>query len=188
MKKAASIFLRSEITKQDVLSMSRWMKNPDVTRFLNEHASISGALRTLAVTTPEPMLTMRLNCNAWFYIVSLRSGAPVGYVSLRPAREQDVREIVVVIGEESLWGHGCGAHAIRLALNECFLRRESQIRRVVATIHRENARSIRLFAHAGFSRTEEEGACLRFSLSREAFFSRSSAAIATQNPACESAR
>jgi len=188
MKKAASIFLRSEMTKQDVLCMSRWMQNPDVTRFLNEHASISGALRTLAETTPEPMLALRLNRDARFYIVSLRSGEPIGYVSLRPAREEGVREIVVVIGEESLWGHGCGAHAIRLALNECFLRRESQIRRVVATIHRENTRSVRLFTHAGFSRAEETGACFRFSLSREAFFSRGSAAPGTQNLGYEATR
>ena len=161
------------------------MQNPDVTRFLNEHASISGALRTLAETTPEPMLALRLNRDARFYIVSLRSGEPIGYVSLRPAREEGVREIVVVIGEESLWGHGCGAHAIRLALNECFLRREMKIRRVVATIHRENTRSVRLFTHAGFSRAEETGACFRFSLSREAFCSRGSAAFGTQNPGYE---
>ena len=188
MKKAASIFLRSEITKRDVLSMSRWMQNPDVTRFLNEHVSISCALQTMAETTPEPMLAMRLNRDARFYIVSLHSGEPIGYVSLRPVREEGEREIVVVIGEESLWGHGCGAHAIRLALAECFLRREMQTHRLIATIHRENARSIRLFTHAGFSRVEEAGACLQFSLSREAFFSRSSAAHGTQSSAHDAAR
>ena len=84
MKKAASIFLRSELTKQDVLCISRWMQNTDVTRFPNEHASISGALQTLAETTPEPMLAMRFNRDARFYIVSLCSGKPIGYVSLRP--------------------------------------------------------------------------------------------------------
>ena len=77
-------FLRSEMKKQDVLCMSRWMQNPDVTRFLNEHASISGVLNTLAEITPEPMLALRLNRDARFYIVSLRSGEPIGYVSLRP--------------------------------------------------------------------------------------------------------
>ena len=54
------------------------MQNPDVTRFLNEHASISGALNTLAETTPEPMLALRLNRDARFYIVSLRSEEPIG--------------------------------------------------------------------------------------------------------------
>ena len=61
------------------------MQNPDVTRFLNEHASISGALNTLAETTPEPMLAMRFNRDARFYIVSLRSVEPIGNVSLHPA-------------------------------------------------------------------------------------------------------
>ncbi|MEA4870309.1 hypothetical protein SDC9_84456 [bioreactor metagenome] len=188
MKKAASIFLRSEITKQDVLRMSGWMKNPDVTRFLNEHAAISGALCTLAETTPEPILAMRLNANGRFFIVSLHSGEPIGYVSLRPAREEGTREIVVVIGEESLWGHGCGARAIRLALGECFLRRDARINRVVATIHREHTRSIRLFTHAGFSRAEGVGECLRFVLSREAFLSRGQSAQPTRQALCEAGR
>lgn len=170
MKKAASIFLRSTITKHDVECLARWMRNPDVTRYLNEHAQISRMLTELVQTTPEPLLASRMNMMGRFFIVSLRSGEPIGYVSLRPAREEGNREIVVVIGEESLWGHGCGTRAIRLALFECFCKRETRSKRIIATIHRENTRSIRLFTHAGFTHTEEAGACLRFSLESEAYF------------------
>ena len=33
MKKAASVFLRADITLRDVDCMIRWMENPNVTRF-----------------------------------------------------------------------------------------------------------------------------------------------------------
>ena len=35
MKKAASIFLRAEIEMNDIELLIRWMKNPNVTRYLN---------------------------------------------------------------------------------------------------------------------------------------------------------
>ena len=37
MKKAASIFLRAEIEMNDIELLIRWMKNPNVTRYLNEN-------------------------------------------------------------------------------------------------------------------------------------------------------
>lgn len=36
MKKAASIFLRAEIEMNDIELLIRWMKNTNVTRYLNE--------------------------------------------------------------------------------------------------------------------------------------------------------
>ena len=36
MKKAASIFLRAEIEMNDIELLIRWMKNPNITRYLNE--------------------------------------------------------------------------------------------------------------------------------------------------------
>lgn len=36
MKKAASVFLRTQITAQDVHSLILWLENPEVTRYLNE--------------------------------------------------------------------------------------------------------------------------------------------------------
>ena len=45
MKKAASIFLRTEIGQQDIALMIRWMDNPNITRYLNEDPHIVPALR-----------------------------------------------------------------------------------------------------------------------------------------------
>lgn len=56
MKKAASVFLRADITLRDVDRMIRWMENPNVTRFLNEDADIVYFLRQLSDSVPEPML------------------------------------------------------------------------------------------------------------------------------------
>ena len=40
MKKAASIFLRAEIEMNDIELLIRWMKNPNVTRYLNEDQNV----------------------------------------------------------------------------------------------------------------------------------------------------
>ena len=61
MKKAASIFLRSEVTKQDIAQLSRWMEHPAVTRYLNEHAAVSRSLDALLYEVPEPLLRQRLS-------------------------------------------------------------------------------------------------------------------------------
>ena len=40
MKKAAPIFLRAEIEMNDIELLIRWMKNPNVTRYLNEDPNV----------------------------------------------------------------------------------------------------------------------------------------------------
>ena len=52
MKKAASAFLRMEICHADITRMIRWMRNPDVTKYLNEAAQ---SLEQLVRSVPEPM-------------------------------------------------------------------------------------------------------------------------------------
>ena len=170
MKKAASIFLRSEVTKQDITQLSRWMDHPVVTRYLNEHAAISRSLDTLITEVPEPLLKQRLSAGGRFYFVSLRCGRSIGFISLKRMPTAGDYEIVTAIGEPALWGAGFGARALRLALQEAFYPRDSNVQRLVATIHHDNARSLRLFLHAGFIPVGEAGACQRLLLTREAFF------------------
>lgn len=171
MKKAASIFLRSDVTKQDIEQLSRWMDQPEVTRYLNESAQISHALLELSTEVPEPLLRQRLAAGGRFYFVSLRCLRPIGFVSLRRMKNYGDWEIVAAIGEPALWGAGYGARALRLALMEAFTPRDTHIQRLHATIHRENTRSMRLFLHAGFVRAGEAGACIRLSMTRDAYFS-----------------
>ena len=169
MKKAASIFLRSEVTKQDLMQLSHWMEHPVVTRYLNEHTAVSRSLDALLDEVPEPLLKQRLCSGGRFYFVSLRCGRSIGFISLKRMPTAGDYEIVTAIGEPALWGAGFGARALRLALQEAFYPRDSAVRRVFATIHRENTRSLRLFLHAGFERAGEAGTCQRLVLSKEAF-------------------
>lgn len=170
MKKAASIFLRSDVTKQDIEQLSCWMDQPEVTRYLNESAQISRALMELSAQVPEPLLGQRLAAGGRFYFVSLRCLRPIGFISLRRMKNCGDWEIVAAIGEPALWGAGFGARALRLALMEAFTPRDTPIQRLHATIHRENTRSMRLFLHAGFVSVGEAGACMRLSITRDAFF------------------
>lgn len=170
MKKAASVFLRSEVTKHDIEQLSRWMEHPDVTRYLNEHAQISRALDALLYEVPEPLLAQRLCFGGRFYLVSLRCNRPIGFISFKRMPAAGDWEIVAAIGEPSLWGAGYGARALRLALQEAFYPRESPIRRLYATIHHDNERSMRMFQHAGFAPAGETGACKRLTITREMFF------------------
>ena len=78
MKKAASIFLRSEVTKQDITQLSGWMKRPQVTRYLNEHTQISHALDSLILEVPEPLLAQRLSSGGRFYFICMSCRRAIG--------------------------------------------------------------------------------------------------------------
>ena len=94
MKKAASIFLRADITHRDVESLAGWMKNPHVTRYLNEDSRVGDQLLRMAGTVPEPLLTCR------FFLVSLEEEA-IGFVKLKQ-QERDCWEVVFAIGDQTL--------------------------------------------------------------------------------------
>ena len=44
MKKAASAFLRMEICHADITRMIRWMRNPNVNKYLNEAPDVAQSL------------------------------------------------------------------------------------------------------------------------------------------------
>lgn len=67
MKKAASVFLRADICRQDLELLAQWLGNPQVTRYLNEHKSAVYELSRLADTVPEPMLGYHLNRHGHFF-------------------------------------------------------------------------------------------------------------------------
>ena len=61
MKKAASVFLRAQITAQDVDLLIQWLENPQVTRYLNEESCAADELRSLLRSVPKPLYGMRLS-------------------------------------------------------------------------------------------------------------------------------
>lgn len=74
MKKAASIFLRAEIEMNDIELLIRWMKNPNVTRYLNEDPNVVYSLRRISQSVPEPMLTYHFNRTERFFFGLPRRG------------------------------------------------------------------------------------------------------------------
>ena len=118
MKKAASAFLRMEICHADITRMIRWMRNPNVTRYLNEAPDVAQSLEQLVRSVPEPMYQYHLCRTGHFFMVCHQENESVGFVKLLPTAMEGAYEIVYVIGEDALWGHGLGQQAVRSALSK----------------------------------------------------------------------
>lgn len=166
MRKAASIFLRACERRKDVDDLIYWLKNPEVTRFLNEDAGVISYLSRLADTVPEPMLTFHLNAMGRFFMICLEDGTAVGFVRLAQTAEPHTYEIVYAIGEDTLWGFGYGEAAIRQVLQMAF--KELGIQKVIAKINPQNERSCRLALACGFRKERKQGKYLQYAVSAAA--------------------
>jgi RimJ/RimL family protein N-acetyltransferase len=161
MKKAASIFLRADMNPQDVVNISFWLENRDVTRYLNETASPE-ALRRLAETTPAPLLTCRFNQYGKFFLVC-GDRDPIGFVKLREqGGASGCCEVVVAIGDERLWGNGYGTDAMRAAQTHAFF--ERRVKKMIAKIYHGNVRSERMVRCCGFREEERLEKLSRYSI------------------------
>lgn len=84
MKKAASAFLRMEICHADITRMIRWMRNPNVTKYLNEAPDVAQSLEQLVRSVPEPMYQYHLCRTGHFFMVCHQENESVGFVELLP--------------------------------------------------------------------------------------------------------
>lgn len=162
MRKAASIFLRACTKREDLDNLIYWLKNPEVTRFLNEESGAVPYLSRLADTVPEPMLSFHMNALGRFFMVCLENGRSVGFVKLAQTPEKGTYEIVYAIGEDTLWGFGYGEAAIRQALKLAFEEQEAQ--KVIAKISPLNERSRRLAFACGFREEKALGKYLQYAV------------------------
>lgn len=167
MKKAASAFLRMEICHADITRMIQWMKNPNVTKYLNEAPDVVQSLEQLVRSVPEPMYQYHLSRTGHFFMVCHPENESVGFVKLLPTAEKDAYEIVYVIGEDALWGQGLGRQAVRSALSKAFLHLRAE--RVVAKVMPQNLRSIRCVNACGFRQMEEKPKLIRFEITFDAY-------------------
>ena len=166
MKKAASIFLRADMKPQDVMNISFWLENRDVTRYLNEDASPE-ALRLLAETTPAPLLTCRFNRAGNFFLVCGDEEDSIGFVRLCERGGPDCCEVVVAIGDERLWGNGYGTDAMRAAQAQAFFARRA--RKMIAKIYHGNVRSERMVRCCGFREEERLEKLSRYSITLDEY-------------------
>lgn len=162
MRKAASIFLRACTKRTDLDNLVYWLKNPEVTRFLNEAPGVVPYLSRLADTVPEPMLSFHMNALGRFFMICLEDGRSIGFVKLAKTPEKGTYEIVYAIGEDTLWGFGYGEAAIYQALKLAFEEQEAQ--KVIAKINPLNERSRRLAFACGFREEKALGNNLQYAV------------------------
>ncbi len=144
--KADQVFLRTEITRQDALSMTEWLMKPHITQYLNEGQHVVDTINQVVDRVHMPILTHLFNRNGCFFMICLGEREPIGF--LRIERHQHHAEIVVVVGKEDKWGRGFGTHAIQKGLAHVFF--TWRMEKVIAKIHDCNLRSIHAFQRAGF--------------------------------------
>ncbi len=136
----STILLKNEITQADLAAFERWMNNAAVTRYLNEHRQISAHLRAVREAR-LPVLMPLFNRDGRFWMICA-DDAPVGF--LRAVyRPDNAAELVVAIGEETMWGRGFGRRGVQEGLQRVFF----EMRREEAVVHiaRGNVRSERHF-------------------------------------------
>ena len=167
MKKAASAFLRMEICHADITRMIRWMGNPNVTKYLNEAPDVAQSLEQLVRSVPEPMYQYHLCRTGHFFMVCHQENESVGFVKLLPTAMEGAYEIVYVIGENALWGHGLSQQAVRSALSKAFLHLRAD--RVVVKVMPQNLRSIRCVRACGFQQMAEMPRLIRFEITFDAY-------------------
>ena len=162
MKKAASVFLRAQITAQDVDLLIQWLEDPQVTRYLNEESCAADELRSLLRSVPEPLYGMRLSREGRFCIACGEDGSAVGFVRLVRCGAAGEYEIVFAVGRTQLWGNGYGSAAVRAAVNTAFF--ELRASRIIANIYAENLRSMAVVRACGFVCERADGPLHRYVL------------------------
>lgn len=102
-------YLRSELSDKDLLLLIRWMSNEHVYRFLNEHQQITSQLKNI-YDSRLPVLTPLFNRNGRFFLICTADDHSIGFLRMENTPGNAV-ELVIAIGEESLWGKGMDMHA-----------------------------------------------------------------------------
>jgi len=141
------VALCPEITRRHALTLMDWLQDEDVTRHLSDSRHVSRSIEQAIGRVHLPVLTHLFNQGGRFFMACDRQDRPVGFVRL--VTQGPDCEIVLVIGERTNWGRQLGACAVREGMKVAFL--EMRAQRLVARIHPDNARSLKLFQRCGFA-------------------------------------
>ena len=152
-----SVRLRPEITASDARRVAGWLEDGGAAVHLSDAPGVSDAIRRALDGAGMGIVTHLFNQGGRFFIAE-EKGAPVGFIRLAPGTGGT--QIVLMV-EKSRWGKRLGGAILREALKVSFF--EMRAPKVVAVIHRDNLRSLRLFARAGFA-AERDGVWTRYAL------------------------
>lgn len=160
MKKLISVELRNFIEKNDALNLIKWLDDFEVVKYMNESKDISNVLTNILDNRQEVLLTYYLNKNCVFHMVDYENDS-VGFVSLIPNLNNQY-EVVIAIGDKENWGQKIGHSALEKTIFFAF--NELKCQKIVAKIHNENTRSIKLFENLGFKKENYANKFILYSL------------------------
>lgn len=115
------------------------------------------------------MFTPLFNRNGQFYIICADDGQSIGFLRMAYAPDNAV-EMVVAIGEETMWGQGYGRASLAEAQKIAFF----QLRRkkMIARVYNENARSRQMFLSCGFRTGQGSGSMTEYQLTFSEYLQR----------------
>jgi hypothetical protein len=102
MRAASQIILKQEVTRDDAITILKWMKNKEITRYLNETFNITFELQQTIDRVNMLIMTHLFNREGSFYLIYPYNNEPVGFLKL--VRKHKETEIIIVIGEMRCWG------------------------------------------------------------------------------------
>lgn len=149
--------LRPEITAGDARRVAAWLEDGEAVLHLSDEPGVSSAIHRALSCAGMGIVTHLFNQGGRFFIAEER-GEPVGFVRLASVAGETQ---IVLLVEKRRWGRRLGGAILQEALKLAFF--EMRAPKVVAVIHRDNLRSLRLFARVGFIQ-ERDGAWTRYTL------------------------
>jgi regulator of nucleoside diphosphate kinase len=145
------IFLCSEISRENAITLIRWLKDEEVRRYLSDSQNVSNDIEQVINRVNLPILTHLFNQNGRFYMAYNKQNIPIGFVRL--VQKGADYEIVIVIGDQDNWNRKLGTSVIRESTKIAFF--EFRAQKIVAKIYKENIGSIQAFSNAGFELERE---------------------------------
>ncbi|WP_138204526.1 GNAT family N-acetyltransferase [Haloimpatiens lingqiaonensis] len=161
----SKVQLRQEVFKSDACMIADWLKDNEVTQYLNERQNVSRSIEQVIYRVNMPILTHLFNQDGSFFVVTTKEKEPVGFLRLVP--KSSGAEMVIVIGDKDKWGKGLGTNAIFEGLKHAFF--NWRVDEVVAKIHCKNKRSQRAFKRLGFTEDKELAKEIQYSISMNEF-------------------
>jgi len=159
------VSLCPEITRSDALKLMGWLEDECVTRHLSDSRHVSRFIEQVIARVQLPILTHLFNQGGRFFMVCDGHDVPVGFVRL--VKTGSVCEMVLVIGNRDNWGRQLGASAIREAMKIAFF--EMRAERLIAKVHPDNTRSLKVFQRCGFVLEGQAPAPRTFAMTSERY-------------------
>ena len=159
------VSLCPEITRAHALTLMDWLEDECVTRHLSDSHHVSRFIEQVIGRVQLPILTHLFNQGGRFFMVCDEHDVPVGFVRL--VETGPACEMVLVIGNRDNWGRQLGVSAIREAMKLAFF--EMRAEKLIAKVHPDNARSLKVFQRSGFLLETQISALKSFAMTSERY-------------------